>query len=686
MAQITALIAGPNKNFDYQVTALARSILNQWVISWTDLIVSTNSVGVGEAFILCTRTGWQQVMVHYTNSASLAIDTTGTKYVWVGIDQSVIDDGSANAIDGTGIATIRTGSSYPTTGAYIPLASITGGVITDTRVFVTQKAITRNGFATGKTVYVDPNTGNEVVKNSTTSSTISGSDTMLMRDQNGDEKRVAYSDFGSLVTSSGKYVQTATMGETVASTFVSQTTTLPVFTLIHGWTTPFLVYSGSAKKFTSFSIYANYNSNATIFVKGSNDGGTTKTTLYTGSVNITTNSQTISLSGSSTAYSSIYFESSIPNISAYIDYITLIEDTSYTYTGSVPVSVVSEILYTNTLTTSAGANQTRIGNRYNFPYEVKLKKFKTWQTTVSTSASILILDNLGNTLKTVPMATVGMQEVDLDFLCTANTEYRVVLNDTANWTSGASYQYNTISNYQTSMPYVLGAVYGAWAGTLDNANGYIFIESTVDFQWRAYKSRANRVSEPQFAVFAGFVTSPKNIGDIVKLDANEGGYNDGLQWLTKWSFYYLSDIGGIISSTPGTIISPIGISYSTTALKITRSKTLGITKTVSMSTTIDVPNGTKTTTFYSSIFLFSKFISVSAINKWWWANAFDGGVWYIYVQLSIDWINFYDYNSLELWNYVIPDVMVWRIKFVIISTNYQPLTNRTYSPSVTLNF
>lgn len=139
MAQISALISGTNRNYDYQLTALERSILNPGVIS--GLAVTAGAVAIGEAFILCTRTNGQQVMLHYTNTASVAVTTTGTINVWIGISQAVINNGSTNALDGSGIATIQTGASYPVTGAYIPLASITGGVITDARVFITGKAI-----------------------------------------------------------------------------------------------------------------------------------------------------------------------------------------------------------------------------------------------------------------------------------------------------------------------------------------------------------------------------------------------------------------------------------------------------------------------------------------------------------------------------------------------------------------
>lgn len=72
-------------------------------------------------------------------SADFVVDTTGTKKVWIEVPQAKLDDGSLNNEDGTDIATISTGASYPA-GNYIPLASITGGTITDERTKVTVKA------------------------------------------------------------------------------------------------------------------------------------------------------------------------------------------------------------------------------------------------------------------------------------------------------------------------------------------------------------------------------------------------------------------------------------------------------------------------------------------------------------------------------------------------------------------
>lgn len=138
MSQIASLLGWTNKNFDHQLTALAKALLDSsCVIGWNGwaLAVTAGQANTGSAFILCTRTNWQKVMVHYENTAAVAVTTTGTKKVWVWIDQSKLDNGSSNALDGSWIASIQTGASYPSSN-FLPLASITSGVITDARVMI----------------------------------------------------------------------------------------------------------------------------------------------------------------------------------------------------------------------------------------------------------------------------------------------------------------------------------------------------------------------------------------------------------------------------------------------------------------------------------------------------------------------------------------------------------------------
>lgn len=73
----------------------------------------------------------------YENTTAVTIDTSGTKKVFVRIPKVNINDPAYNSTS-QNIAVIETGDDYPTED-YIPLASITAGVITDARVFIKLK-------------------------------------------------------------------------------------------------------------------------------------------------------------------------------------------------------------------------------------------------------------------------------------------------------------------------------------------------------------------------------------------------------------------------------------------------------------------------------------------------------------------------------------------------------------------
>ena len=121
--QIAGLLNGTNINQDYMLSMGIEAMIVAPGAIVSGLAVTTNTVAVGKAIIRCTRTNGQVVFVAYSNTASVTIDSSGTKKVWVEVSQAKLDDGSANATDGTGIAVVNTGDSYPT-GNYMPLASI----------------------------------------------------------------------------------------------------------------------------------------------------------------------------------------------------------------------------------------------------------------------------------------------------------------------------------------------------------------------------------------------------------------------------------------------------------------------------------------------------------------------------------------------------------------------------------
>lgn len=137
MSERIALLNWKNKNQDYDISKLVESMLYAGIVEW--LQVTTWQVSAWYWFVQVTR-DTETFYVLYQNTANIIIDTTWTKKVWVSVDQTKIDDGSNNNIDGTGIGSIATWSSYPATN-YIPLASITGGVITDERLLVQHKQI-----------------------------------------------------------------------------------------------------------------------------------------------------------------------------------------------------------------------------------------------------------------------------------------------------------------------------------------------------------------------------------------------------------------------------------------------------------------------------------------------------------------------------------------------------------------
>lgn len=159
MALITGVLNGTNINNDYQFSLAARALLNSGVIS--GFAVTSGSVSAGEALIEVTRANGQKVLVAVTDLSAFTLDTSGTKKVWIAISQTKVDDGSFNATDGSGIATITTGPSYPVSGSFIKLASISAGAITDDRVTITGKALARSGMTAKAFVATDAN-GKEV--------------------------------------------------------------------------------------------------------------------------------------------------------------------------------------------------------------------------------------------------------------------------------------------------------------------------------------------------------------------------------------------------------------------------------------------------------------------------------------------------------------------------------------------
>ena len=135
----TTLLNGITNERDKDYTALWLSIITEGVIS--GLEVTTNKVGLGVCFIKATRTATtpqEEILVKFEATTDEIIDTSGTKKVWIEIEQNNINDPGLNDVNGTTAGSIKTGASYPTSN-FIPLADIVAGVITDDRNFIKLK-------------------------------------------------------------------------------------------------------------------------------------------------------------------------------------------------------------------------------------------------------------------------------------------------------------------------------------------------------------------------------------------------------------------------------------------------------------------------------------------------------------------------------------------------------------------
>jgi len=134
MTQRIWCLNGNNITFDSDLTMASLATLEPWIIE--GLEVTSDWINPWKALIKAIRSGWQEILLTYENTEKItSINTTGTKKIFIEIDQNKINSGEENAEDGSGIAEIKSSSDYPETN-YIPLAVISNSVITDERILI----------------------------------------------------------------------------------------------------------------------------------------------------------------------------------------------------------------------------------------------------------------------------------------------------------------------------------------------------------------------------------------------------------------------------------------------------------------------------------------------------------------------------------------------------------------------
>ena len=126
----TALLWGNTITLDADLSKYIETVSDQWVIE--GLEVSSNSVAPGKAWVKATRSNGETIMTLVQNTEALAVDTSGTKKIWLEIKQEAIDNGLLNNEDWTWIAEIKTWPSVPSQN-FLLLATVAENGIKDER-------------------------------------------------------------------------------------------------------------------------------------------------------------------------------------------------------------------------------------------------------------------------------------------------------------------------------------------------------------------------------------------------------------------------------------------------------------------------------------------------------------------------------------------------------------------------
>ena len=126
----TALLWGNTITLDADLSKYIETVSDQWVIE--GLEVSSNSVAPGKAWVKATRSNGETIMTLVQNTEALAVDTSGTKKIWLEIRQEAIDNGLLNNEDWTWIAEIKTWPTLPSQN-FLLLATVADWVAKDER-------------------------------------------------------------------------------------------------------------------------------------------------------------------------------------------------------------------------------------------------------------------------------------------------------------------------------------------------------------------------------------------------------------------------------------------------------------------------------------------------------------------------------------------------------------------------
>lgn len=125
--QRIGVLNGNSVTYDHDISALVRWLTDWGVIEW-GLISDNKVLAPIQAIVSAQRSNGQKLLLHFESDEQIQLPTSWSYKVYIEVDQSKIDDGQANAENGTGIASIKTGENLPSKNV-LQIAKVTNGQI-----------------------------------------------------------------------------------------------------------------------------------------------------------------------------------------------------------------------------------------------------------------------------------------------------------------------------------------------------------------------------------------------------------------------------------------------------------------------------------------------------------------------------------------------------------------------------
>lgn len=125
--QRIGVLNGNSITYDHDISALVRWLTDWGVIEW-GLISDNKVLAPIQAIVSAQRSNGQKLLLHFESDEQIQLPTSWSYKVYIEVDQSKIDDGQANAENGTGIASIKTGENLPSKNV-LQIAKVTNGQI-----------------------------------------------------------------------------------------------------------------------------------------------------------------------------------------------------------------------------------------------------------------------------------------------------------------------------------------------------------------------------------------------------------------------------------------------------------------------------------------------------------------------------------------------------------------------------